>query len=93
MFISFSSNQLKTHYGTLFDTHRSLELDLIKQSSTHTDLVASVKAVNQLIQQAADCRVGKQRSSVIMEARNAVRAYQAEALVEALGGGGSRKLV
>lgn len=61
-------------YRQLMDLNRDLVAEHTKRTTTHDALLASLKTVNQMIQKAANLRVGHARTRLIAASRAAIKA-------------------
>ncbi|XP_059855681.1 BBSome complex member BBS2 isoform X2 [Delphinus delphis] len=64
---------MKNRYMELYDLNKDLLNGYKIRSNNHTELLGSLKAVNQAIQRAGRLRVGKPKNQVITACRDAIR--------------------
>ena len=79
------------HYRTLMDLNRDLLAEHTKRAATHDALLASLKAVNKMIQRAANLRVGAAKTGLVAASRAAVKANNMHALFRILREGAPRQ--
>jgi len=71
---------MRRMYQQLFDLNRELIMEHTKRSTNHTELLASLKEVNQMIQKAARLRVGTPKTRVVAACRNAIKSNNIHSL-------------
>ena len=65
---------MRRAYTELYALNNQLSLGYNIRASNHTSLLSALKEVNQMIQRAANLRIGKAKSSIIADCRAAVKA-------------------
>lgn len=78
---------MKKMYGSLYDLNRELIGEYMKRSNNHNELLSALKAVNIMIQKAANLRIGTAKTTVVSECRNAIRTNQLHSLFNAIRNG------
>ena len=67
-------------WSTVFDLNRDLILEHTKRTTNHTQLLAALKNVNQMIQKAARLRVGSHKMRLVSDARAAIKSNSIQKL-------------
>lgn len=80
---------MKRHYADLFVLNNELIAEYNKRASNHEALLAALKEVNQIIQKAANLRVGAAKTRVIAESRAAIKSNNIESLYHIIADGKS----
>jgi len=80
---------MKKHYMQLFDLNRELIMEHTKRATNHSELLAALKDVNQMIQRAARLRVGKAKANVVSACRAAIKQNNILLLFQIISGGGN----
>ena len=80
---------MKKGYQELQDLNRELIDGYQLRCTNHQELVKSVKMINQIIQKAAQLRVGKYQTQVISQCREAFKNSQVSALCKIIQVGSS----
>lgn len=75
---------MRRSYTDLYSLNNQLIGSYNVRSKSHEDLLASLKEVNQMIQKAANLRVGSAKTRVITECRLAVKANNLSVLFKIL---------
>uniref|UniRef100_A0A5G2R3K8 Bardet-Biedl syndrome 2 protein homolog n=1 Tax=Sus scrofa TaxID=9823 RepID=A0A5G2R3K8_PIG len=78
---------MKSRYMELYDLNKDLLNGYKIRCNNHTELLGSLKAVNQAIQRAGRLRVGKPKNQVISACRDAIRSNNINTLSESCGWG------
>lgn len=73
---------MRRHYADLFSLNNELLAEYNKRANNHEALLAALKEVNQILQKAANLRVGRAKSRVVTEARAAIKANSIDVLYE-----------
>jgi len=71
---------MKRHYADLFTLNNELIAEYNKRANNHEALLAALKEVNQIIQKAANLRVGAPKARVIAESRAAIKSNNIDSL-------------
>ena len=71
---------MKSMYGQLYDINRELMMEHTKRATNHTELLAALKEVNQMIQKAARLRLGSAKTRVVTACRQAIKANNIHSL-------------
>lgn len=79
--------QMKRMYANLYEVNRELMGEYLKRSNNHNALLSELKDVNNMIQRAANLRMGKAKSSVVAECRKAIKENDATRLFNVIRNG------
>merc|ERR1712096_526132 len=74
-------DDLKDIYNNLWNVNGELITEFNKRTSNHIELVKNLKNINQMIQKAANLRVGSARQRVITLCRQAIKNNNIHALI------------
>ena len=77
-------SRLKESYTALFRLNQSLMGEYTKRSSNHAALMSALKGVNQCLQTAARCRLGRPASTLITRCRSAIQSKKWDTLLSVL---------
>jgi len=75
---------MKKWCGQLYDINKDLVSGYKIRCNNHTELMDTLKEVNQIIQKAARLRIGKSKSVVISECRNSIKANNINQLIKVI---------
>jgi len=75
---------MKKWYGQLHDINKDLISGYKIRCNNHDELMATLKDVNQIIQRAGRLRVGKSKTVVVNESRNAIKDKNVDQLVKVI---------
>jgi len=64
---------MRNCYAELWELNQSQIAEYTKRATNHTKLLSSLKEVNNMIQKAAQLRVGKAKAKVVSDCRNAIK--------------------
>lgn len=79
---------MKRHFRALWDVNQGLMDEHRKRVTKHAEVAGQLRAINELIQTAAQLRLGRAKEALIVQCRKAVQAQDAEALIQAMREGG-----
>lgn len=71
---------MRDMYSNLYDQNRELIGEYIKRRTNHSELLTSLKDVNQMIQKAAKLRIGNAKTRIVTECRNAIKSNNIHSL-------------
>ena len=74
-------------YGAMRDANRDLVLEHTKRATNHSELLAALKEVNQMIQRAAKLRNGAHKVKVVSACRAAIKANKTHAIYKIIADG------
>ena len=75
---------MKKWCGQLYDINKDLVSGYKIRCNNHTELMDTLKEVNQIIQKAARLRIGKSKSVVISECRNSIKGNNINQLIKVI---------
>jgi len=75
---------MKKWCSQLYDINKDLVAGYKIRCNNHSELMETLKQVNQIIQRAAQLRLGKSKSVVISECRNSIKANNINQLIKVI---------
>ena len=73
---------MKNHYSELMNTNRDLINGYKIRSTNHDELLRNVKLLNQLVQRAANLRVGRFKTELVASSRIAIKQNNTVSLIK-----------
>eukprot|EP00741_Cyanophora_paradoxa_P010844 tig00020544_g10484.t1 len=77
---------MRKMYQHLYDLNKDLITEHVKRANNHSELLAALKEVNQMIQKAGRLRVGNAKAKVVTACRNAIKANNVHHLFKIIRG-------